>query len=76
MPPAPLRMGLRIPRIRQAMRDCIVQHGAGLTQLEVEAAREGRLAIQAARAARETKQLMEALEDGLRLLDYIEQGGS
>jgi hypothetical protein len=66
----------RIPAIRQAIRDLIVREGAGLSQLEVEAARTGPLAEKAARAARSTKRQIDALQDGLQLLDFIEAGGS
>ena len=67
----------RIPAIRQAIRDVIVREGAGLSQLQVEAAaRDGQLASKAATAARSTKSQIEALQDGLQLLDFIEAGGS
>ncbi len=66
----------RIPAIREAIRDVLQREGAGLSQLEVEAARDGQLGEKAARAARSTRRQIEALQDGLQLLDFIEAGGS
>jgi hypothetical protein len=66
----------RIPAIRQAIRDVIAREGAGLAQLEVEAARDGALAAKAASAVRSTERDLAALRDGLELLNYIEAGGS
>jgi hypothetical protein len=72
----PLPWHARIPAIRQAISDVIAREGAGLRQLEVEAARDGQLAVKAAAAVRSTERQIAALRDGLELLNFIEAGGS
>ena len=67
--------GARIPLMRQAISDCIVREGAGLSQLEVEAVRPGPMQDKANVAALSTKRHIAHLRECLELLEILEAGG-